>query len=992
MTQTAFERQSTYLPGGERLEAVLAAAAPFPERLAADHFEPAPTPEEELSERVARWLEQAAVDRETPELRRGLGNVRLRDPRRLPDWARALVVFLEAQPETAEEDHASTTPGGLVEACARAAERLLETRSTTARMELAGGARDDLARMLAVRLSYALGPAMEFELRLHGSESLDPAAVPMDMSREGWLERLETLPGLAYVLGVACRQWRDATAELLRRLYDDLPVLRERLWRGEHPGALVSISGDAGDRHNDGRAVALLEFASGRGVVYKPKRLEHTQAFMDVVDFLNARGLPLELQTREVILRGEYGWEERVAAAPCADRSGFARYYRRLGMLVRLAQLLEGRDLWADNLLAAGEHPVLTDLECLLYPRVTPPPALPRERADLLELFEETVVRTGMVVQSWVPRPSLPVCDMGCLSRAGDVMSEGRALPLPPYRPWHGDETADPWRYGEEVVVGYCEMQAALAAAQTELQAPDGPLARLRGAEVRYIWRHTWDCQRVVRATTRPHALVDGAAREVVLARVLRDAHAALAGDPTRSDLVAIAAAEVDAFRQLDIPLFLSTTDSTRPSTPDGKVLPDHFRGTAWGRLQKRVDGLHAFPTGEHVAVITACLDAARSGGEVPARRRRQPLPLAGGPLEIAAQLADTILAARRRVGDRTGWLGLSWYPVPDLHQVEVTGSDLLTGTGAIAIFLAELASRTGEERYRAAAVDALQDSRDLVGNAFAFVSEVRLAGGAAVPGGFAGPGAVLYALARSAPLVGDPSLLESARTLVGPAAGIARSGAACADAPFGTAGLLLQALRLRALLPGAELDELVRELAADAFATLADDAPRFAPYAPASRLPELAPVGRDSVAVALARTVAEAPELVGDLPSARSALGAHRYRLGRRGGRLASLDAARSLGVEPDPNAFVTVAGLRGLGSREVLAAAGEALVAGDHDRAQLLFGELAERRRTLGGWFADRWIDDSLNLSAVDGLVAVGLLALGLADADLPSLTLLR
>ena len=762
-----------------------------------------------------------------------------------------------------------------------------------------------------------------------------------------------------------------------------MPLLRRELWQGEEPGAVVSYTGDAGDRHNDGRAVALLEFETGRGVVYKPKDLRHTLAFMHVLDFLNERGLPLGLQPRVILLRGDYGWEERALAAGCAGRDGFARFYRRLGMLARLVQLLEGRDLWADNLLAVGEHPVLTDLECLLYPRVTPPPTVRGARRELLDLFEDSIVRTGIVVQPWVPRPSIPIRDLGCMSHAGD-----ESLPLPPYRPWHGDETADPWQYGGELIEGYREMHAALVASRDELLAPDGPLALFAESEVRYIWRHTWDCQNIVRASTGPRALISGVDREIVLARVLRDAYGMLDVDADRVDLPEIAEAELEAFRRLDVPLFLARTSSHSVFTPNGREISSHFQRTAWDRLQERLHGLADFDLDAHVAVVEACLEGALNAAEIaPPQSSPAPVGEALTPerlLDAAREVADTLLASRVSAGGGTGWLGLSWYPVPDLYQVEVAGGDLLTGTAAIAVFLAELADRTGDPRYWTAACDTLQDLAEHVGGSHLFITELRLAGGAPVPGGFAGLGAATYALARCASLVGDPTLLDAARALVPPAAAAAGSGRACADVPFGSAGLLLNVLKLRAAGGGdAELDAVVRDLAADALAALADPAPRFAPYAAASRIVDFVPMGRDSVALALARTLEAAPELV-DSEAARAALASHRYDLDTRSGRLAALDAGAIRAVpQADPS---------GRSCRALVAGAGEAIVAGDAPTAEQLGRALLDRREQTGSWFSDRWVDDRLNLSALDGLVAVGLLMLSLLDIDLAPLTLLR
>jgi thiazole/oxazole-forming peptide maturase SagD family component len=474
-----------------RLAAIVAAAAPFADRVDCELFEPDGDGAADLRDRVAAWLAEAAADPATlrgvvarraatgREIGAGLRDVRLRDDARLPDWAQALAQFLAAQAPDRAGDDASHEPGAIFESFRRGAAGLLPGDGVVAGIELSADARDDVARALGVRLWHACEPAIEFELRLNREPADDIAVAVVDVSAEGWLRRLEMLPGLAYVVGLTCRQWRASIVEMFGRLRDDMPALRASLWDGAQPGAVTSVSADAGDRHHDGRAVALLGFAEGYGVVYKPKDQRHALAFMQTVDFLNER-LALKLHTRAILPRGEYGWEERAVAGPCADEDGFSRYYRRLGMLVRLVQLLEGRDMWADNLLAVGDQPVLTDLECLLYPRVTPPPTLPGAVRELLGVFEETVVRTGLVIQPWVPRPSIPLRDLGCLSHAGDPLEDAPSLPLPPYRPWTEAGIADPWSHGEELLAGYRDMQAALVACRDELRAPDGPLARAR--------------------------------------------------------------------------------------------------------------------------------------------------------------------------------------------------------------------------------------------------------------------------------------------------------------------------------------------------------------------------------------------------------------------------------------------------------------------------------------------------------------------------------
>ena len=1090
--------------GDQRLRAVLGSAAAFPDRAAAGSgasalFDAAPPAERgALAATVQSWLRRAAGDPADAgvllahlaaagrPLGDGLREVALADPARLPDWAQALTAFLRAQPVGPEP--ATTAAGALSGSFRRAAEALLPVRAGGVfGVAVTDRARDDLTGTLVHRLTEACRLSFCHELQAvtgrAGADDWD-GQDGLDASQQGWLARLERLPGLAYLVGVVCRNWQQVTVELFARLAADRELLRERLWGGADPGALASVRGDAGDRHAGGHSVALLYFEHGQAAVYKPKDMRHATAYMELVRHLNSRGSGLDLPVRTVLPRSdsgdgglggalvaacgsEYGWEELVPDSPCTDRAGFARFYRRLGMTMRLVQLLEGRDLWADNLLACGEHPVITDLECLLYPRVQVPPALPAGQRGLMDLLETTVVRTAMAAQPWVAAKDRPAVDIGCLTRAGgfDGDPDAPTLPLPPYRPVHGDETADPWQYTDEVVTGYRDMHRSLYRLRHELAVEDGPLAGFRGVWVRYIWRHTWDGYKILNASTSPLALVNGATRETVIAGALRGAVAARAGDPGRDDLLQVVLSELDSFRTLDIPFFRSLTTSSSVFTVTGEEIPGHFQGTGWQRLLGRVAELADFDLDAHTAVLSGCLDAALGGSEravvqpAPAGHLSAPTPVPdrGELLERAVRIGDRILADRRRTGAGSGWIGLSWYPATGLRQVEVLGgADLVSSGPGIALFLAELWSATGEPRFRQAAVEALAAAGALVDpdspTGFAFALDGRLALGAPVPGGLAGPGALIHALGRGGQLLAEPGFLGLARALVPGALALSGHGPGAArrtpgrrpapaphqDLPLGSAGLLLNLLRLREALGAGSvgsapagtgsvgsaaqpLDEAVRTLAAAALAQLpgGDPSDTGARFTRAESFLDLVPTGADSVAAALARCLGQAPGLAPE--GARARLRGHRFATTGRSGRLAWLDAAVSVGTDALDagdlgllSAPVTRDRIAALGARGLVATAGEALTAAEagllhtlpegrpallpgpfydgREAAGVIVAELFRRHRATGSWYGDRAADDRVNLGVLDGTPAVGLLLLRLLDPATAPLATLR
>lgn len=1054
------------LPGGDdRLMSILATAAPFPDRASGEHFAPASNVSRQLiSQRSARWLRAAVGDDDTAvralfmhrqrtgrDLGAGLLDVEVRDPRNLPDWANALVQFLLAQPPTQAEDSATGLVGGPIAAFRRAAARLVEADGGQLRgvaISQAGAA--DVTAQLVSRLTQACQASFDFETRIRVPDAHPHAwcySTEFDVSRSGWLDRLHSLPGLAYIIGVICLQWQRAVCELFDRLAADLPLLRRSLWHWADPGALTGYSGDSGDLHDHGRVVVLLTFAGGQRLVYKPKDLRSAACFMDLLMFLNHHGLELALPVRQIIVREGYGWEEFVAAEPCSDPGGARRYYTRLGMLARLAELLECRDLWADNLLAIGDGPAFIDLENLLQGRIRKPIMLGDRIRALWAQVEESVVKTACISYPRLIGLGVQAQDIGCLAAVQEQIAE---LPgsldgweVPPYRPTFAGKLADPREHAEDVILGYRQMQECLAVNQALLADPRGPLMVLYGAPVRYIWRSTFDCLEMLRASVSPLALVDGIAREIVLAQTMRTAREMLREDAARADVLEIVEAEIDAFRRMDVPLFTSETTSDAAFTSDGTKIPDHFDDTAWERLQRRLGELREFPLEEHQAVLESCLDIASGAALLwrtsPDDPDGAPAPEPDHGLYVyhpsalsadlpcerltdhARDIADTILAAAVPVGgDRKGRLGLVSYPAHGLVQLEPLHGDLLCGSAGLAIFLAELYQSTAAPAYWNALHDALDSAVEFTSLAHRSGMFKRLSGGLAPIGGFVGVGSVIYALSRCGHLLAQPALTRRAETLISLADEIVAGDTTSADVVLGRAGLLLGVQRLReaAAAPVAEADVLAAHLHETLITELAGwSAPQSVgpapPVTPAGQLVPAYPAslsvlaglpnGIDGIVHALARSAVALGRLDGDRPL----LEQHTFGMASAGSVAAAMATAHHLGKPvPEEAACRIVTRCQHTwqhSCEELIVDADLALwadtfaaVPGPGDRggralALRLARALLARHERTGKWFGDRRAADRHNLSALNGLAAAGLLFLRLAEAEATSPRLL-
>ncbi|HEX5727754.1 MAG TPA: DUF4135 domain-containing protein, partial [Longimicrobiaceae bacterium] len=432
------------------LRRLAAAAATLYERLDDPRFEPDPGADPAAAEaRLAAWRETVADgdperfvrrvqwDGWTPErVRAALGGVRLRAGAPLPGWAAVVgdaLRRLHARPASSDELFLPFVEAGR----ARLADHGSLSPAAMAALEEA------LLHRLAADFAPALGVERAAFLALH------PGAVEARfverMRRGGLAALLRRLPVLARIAGVRVRHWVAASAELARRLEADRAALEQAFGA---LGKVTSLRADLSDPHAGGRRVCVLTFASGVRVVYKPRPLALDAAFQSLLARLNRWGAEPPLRVLRVIDRGTYGWCEHVDASSVTDAD---RFHQRAGMLLCLAWVLGGSDLHAGNLLAAGEHPVLVDLEVMFG---APLETASQDDATLAAAYADwsSVLRTHLLPGWRAGREG------GAARREGGLVPHGAA------------------EHRDALLAGFGRMYRLLAYRSAELLAPGGTL------------------------------------------------------------------------------------------------------------------------------------------------------------------------------------------------------------------------------------------------------------------------------------------------------------------------------------------------------------------------------------------------------------------------------------------------------------------------------------------------------------------------------------
>jgi type 2 lantibiotic biosynthesis protein LanM len=582
-------------------------------------------------------------------------------------------------------------------------------------------------------------------------------------TRDGLSALFAGYPVLARLLAQTAQRSAAAYAEMLARLAADRPALTGLL--GGAPGPLREVAADAGDPHQGGRSVAVLTFAGGAKLVYKPRPLTAHQHFRDLLGWLDAAVPGLGLRTPACLARDGYGWQEYVPARSCADRAEVERFYRRTGALLALLYAVDGTDVHFENLIACGDQPVLVDTETLFHPVLLGEPATGPDPAG--RALAGSVLRTALL-------PQLLLGEYGALDVSGvggdggmyptdqvswsgsgtDLMRLVRE-PLPfaggANRPrLHGRDT-DPGEYAAALLHGFRLAYDALIAGRTDLVGPGGLLTRFAGDQIRVIARHTAVYARLAGETTHPDLMRDALDRDRELDLLYQDDHLSLAGH------------EVADLWAGDTPLFTSRPDSADLWTAAGERLPGVLPCTGLAAVTAKLGAMGALDRDVQEWYVSAAL-ATRTG---PLRHAAPAMTAVGFAtqavaavpdprrlLTAACGIADELVSRALHGGGRANWVGME--PVEDRHwAVLPLGAGLAHGYPGVALFLAQTAQLSGIGRYRELARLALRPVPRLIEVLAADPERTAAVG----PGGFAGLGGICYALARLATLLDDPEV-----------------------------------------------------------------------------------------------------------------------------------------------------------------------------------------------------------------------------------------
>jgi type 2 lantibiotic biosynthesis protein LanM len=583
-------------------------------------------------------------------------------------------------------------------------------------------------------------------------------------------------PVLARLLVETIEHWARCELELLERLCADWQEICALFTPARDPGTLVRILMGQGDLHRGGQSTTILEWSSGFRLVYKPRSLAVDVHFQQLLTWLNEHGCQPAFRTFQVLDRGAYGWSEFVQAGPCASRAEVERFYQRQGGYLALLYALEAMDFHAENVIAAGEHPILVDLEALFHPRLANPTGQPAHPGS--QAINHSVLRVGMLPQRiWANDESDGVDISSLGGQAGQLSptpvakwvgagtdhmhvkwERSELIPSNHYhRPKLREQDVNTLDYKDAVIAGFTTVYHLLLCHREVLLHE--VLPRFAHDDIRCVLRPTRMYALLLRDSFHPNVLRDAFDRTCLLDRLW-------VGIEKHPSFERIIPAEQRDLWAGDIPIFTTRADSCDLLTSCQDNIASFFAESGLVMACKRIARFDEQDLHRQIWVINAsftsltpgidrstrsCLHLENAGEHTPASCERL--------LQAARAIGDHLCTIALCDADTAGWLSISPVKEREWHLVPA-GLDLYDGLCGIVLFLAYLGALTGEPRYLTLAQQALTTLR-------ALVEEGQERPDSTGIGAFSGWGSVIYLLSHLGSLWHNPGLYQEAEKIV---------------------------------------------------------------------------------------------------------------------------------------------------------------------------------------------------------------------------------
>jgi len=585
---------------------------------------------------------------------------------------------------------------------------------------------------------------------------------------------LEEYGVLSRLLMVKIQRWKEATLEFCRRYVRDKDILNEEYLSGKK-NKIRNIETGVSDPHEGGKSVIMIETESGNKLVYKPSPLGAAKQIQNLIGILNdLESMPLEHRTINVINREGYGWLEHVEAEECNTNEQLERFYWRQGSLLALLHALMAIDFHYENLVAAGEYPVLVDLETFFHRDVQTPE---HDAEGLAKAhLRRSVLRAAFLPFLMGDLSGENLIDMSGLGGEGgqevtrlhDVVKQktdemhltrGRGeVDSARNRPKLNGNEVNVADFTEYIVSGFEDTYRCLMTNKSRIIQE---VRKFEGKEVRHLFRKTMQYTLFRREGRHPNNLRDGVDRNLLLDRLW-------AKITDRPNLEPVVRHEIDDLLLEDIPRFTTSPESKDLCASDGSVIDDFFDQSGLDQSIDRIKNLSEENLERQTYIIRMSLasmpeselDGLKASPSVIDLKGQNEKETTEKLMSTAIQVGEYLQSKKVSKNGTATWFGLTQRSDAKVHQsdrreVALAPGHLYSGVSGIALFFIYLTDVTNRS-------DFLQTTKETLSTLRAQLDRKETSEMTAA--GYTGYFSYLYTLSHASKIIDKPSLLDDCR------------------------------------------------------------------------------------------------------------------------------------------------------------------------------------------------------------------------------------
>lgn len=610
--------------------------------------------------------------------------------------------------------------------------------------------------------------------------------------RDNCLNFLQKYPVLSRYVYSVTNHWLSASLELTKRLNNDWTEICETF--GLSLSDRVTAIDFGGDTHNKGRNVCVISFQSNKKIVYKPRNLAIEEAYYEVLDWLTGFDKVPDFKLLKILNKEDHGWVEFVEHITADSDEERASFYCRLGVLSALLYAANSVDIFFENVVAHGEHPVVVDLETLFHTDLER--VQPRDMRQTVEQY----LRCSVMSLGIFPEPSLSgeeggIFDISAIGAAQDLKAPysvtglanfGRAdmhiakIPgwIPEAKNNPGIENANEVP-ASELLRGFEIGYGIIEKCKDNLFTDDCAFGRFKGALGRVIVRDTKYYGSLEMDAFHPDLLRD---------EIDRSWHWDNLWNETleRSYLSDFIGSEMKQIDEHDIPHFSIEVGNNEIRDSDELVFKCDSSQTGWEQAKERVREFSEKDCERQSWLIRSSLGAVENS-ELPGSNFFKLSPqnsYEDSAIEVGNYLLEKLIWHETQA---TFLNVRNILPNSESQafrfSIGKADNSLYEGTAGVSLFLANLGLVTNDQKYTGAA-KALANTAFLERNENASIS------------GFLGLGSLTYLLSHLAKICDDSVYLDQARQIL-PEISILIDKDRDFDVLSGSAGCILSLLPL---------------------------------------------------------------------------------------------------------------------------------------------------------------------------------------------------